>query len=274
MVTSTGPSEGGTGMIDLHTHILPAIDDGSKDWDESLEMVREGANDGIKTIVATPHHMNGVYKNERNEIIELMFQLNHLIKEEGLDVKVLPGQEIRVYEQFVADLKKGRLLTFNDRHKYVFLEFPYDRVPVGADQLIFDIQLAGYVPIIPHPERNHDLRDNPIKLYNLVKRGALTQLTAGSLLGLFGKEAKSFSEEIIEYNLAHMIASDAHHVGKRGVKLSEAYQSINKMFGSQIESYFKENANSIIEGRDIYTDPPYKIEHNKGFFHFLKEKIL
>ncbi|WP_339060533.1 CpsB/CapC family capsule biosynthesis tyrosine phosphatase [Tepidibacillus marianensis] len=257
-------------MIDLHCHILPNIDDGPKTIEESLLMAKSAYEDGIHTIVATPHHNNGIYTNEKVDVLQYVSILNQRIQEEGLSITILPGSEIHIYADFVSDLKEKKLLTFNNQGKYVFLEFPYERIPVGAEQLIFDIQVSGYVPIIPHPERNKDFQNHPNKLYQFVKRGALTQLTASSLLGFFGKNVQSFSEKIIDHNLTHMIATDSHGLGKRGMKLSGAYQKIHKQFGSTIEEYYKDNAKRVVKGQDIYLAPPQKIERKKGLFSFLK----
>ncbi|MFT9486547.1 MAG: tyrosine-protein phosphatase [Tepidibacillus sp.] len=259
-------------MIDIHSHILPGLDDGAKNVEESLLMVKEAIEDGIHTIVATPHHMNGIYHHEKADIIHQVDLLNQRIKEEGYDITILPGSEIHAYGEFVTDLKNDRLLTFNNNQKYVFVEFPYDRVPMGAEQLIFEIQVAGFVPIIPHPERNRDFRENPNKLYQLVKRGALTQLTASSLLGTFGANIQKFAEEIVEHHLSHMIATDSHGIGKRGEKLKEAYQTLYNQFGAQLVNDYQDNVKRVIEGKDIYVDMPYRIERKKGLFGFFKRK--
>ncbi|OEF99795.1 hypothetical protein BHF71_01060 [Vulcanibacillus modesticaldus] len=249
-------------MVDLHSHILP-VDDGAKDWEESLAMVKQAARDGIQTIVVTPHHKKDTYVVDPVDIMAKVTLLNERIKEEGLEVTILPGSEIQVYEDYVIDLKKGNLLTIND-HKYVFLEFPYDRVPVGAEQLVFEIQLAGYIPIIPHPERNREIRENPIKIYQLVKKGALTQITAASLLGKFGKEVQKFTLELIDGNLTHFLATDAHSSrGHRGVMLKAGYQALEDFAGENLVEQFKQNARAVIEGKDIYVDMPEKIMKKK-----------
>lgn len=251
-------------MIDLHSHILPGVDDGAKDLGESLAMAKEAVVDGVHTIVATPHHQIGMHINNRNDVIDQVTLLNKRVKEEGLELTILPGAEIHAYGNLVSDLKKGKLLTINDKHKYIFIEFPHDRVPIGAEQLIFEIQLAGYVPIIPHPERNRDIRENPIKIYQLVKKGALTQITAASLLGFFGKKVHRFTLEMIDTNLTHLLATDAHRaVGHRGVKLREAYEVLRDFGGSSLVEQFQSNAESVIQGKDLYVDIPNKIARKK-----------
>jgi len=255
-------------VIDIHCHILPGIDDGASSIEESIFMVKEGYEDGIHTIVATPHHMNGIYNNEKEDILTYVDLLNQRVQQEGLNVTILPGSEIHIYGEFLEDLKSDRLLTFNDKNKYIFLEFPYYRIPENANRLIFEILVSGHIPIIPHPERNKDLQNNPDKLYQFVKQGAITQLTASSLLGLFGMSTQKFSLQIIEHNLAHVIASDSHGIGKRGVKLKEAYQYIKNEFGTSIVNQYQSNAEMIIQGKGIYLDQPYKIKKEKSIFNF------
>jgi len=257
-------------VIDLHCHILPGIDDGARSIEESIFMVKEAYEDGIHTIVATPHHRNGIYNNEKKDILTYVDILNQRVKKEGLNVTILPGMEVHAYSEFIIDLSNGELLTFNDSNKYVFLEFPYDRVPYGAEQLVFDILVAGYIPIIPHPERNKGFQEDPDKLYNLINKGALSQLTASSLLGLFGKNVQTLSEEIIEHNLAHVIASDSHGIGKRGVKIMEAYTYINGVFGNRLVENYQNNAKKIIEGEALYLDQPFKIKRKNGLFRLFK----
>jgi len=229
-------------------------------------MAKKAVDNGIDKIIATPHHQNGVYFNNSNIVISLVGELNQLLQNDHIPITIYPGNEAQMYSDFVADLKEEQFLTINDTKRYVFLELPNNEVPRFAEQLIYDVQLAGYIPVIPHPERNKDIRSNPIKIYQLVKRGALTQITSSSLLGLFGKDVQKFSFELIDCNLTHLLATDAHEPdGNRGFNLNEGYHMLDTIGGSNLVQQFKRNVESVFHGREIYVDVPVKIIKKKFF---------
>ncbi len=179
-------------MIDLHCHILSSIDDGALNDEISLKMAQKAVSEGIHTIVATPHHQNGRYLNEKKDIVQYVQKLNELLKKEKLPLTILPGQEIRLYGEMLEDYQAEKILTLNDTGKYLFIEFPSSQVPHYAEQLLFDIQSKGLIPIIVHPERNSRLLAEPDFLYRFITNGALAQVTAGSVTGRFGKKLRSF----------------------------------------------------------------------------------
>lgn len=252
-------------MIDIHSHILPGVDDGAQNERESIELARVAVNEGISTIIATPHHKNGLYHNERDFIIGQVEQLNNLFEELGIQLQVLPGQEPRINGDFLTDLKEGKLLTLNNT-RYIFIELPYSSVPQYTDKLLFDIQVEGYTPIIVHPERNQQLREDPTSLYEFVRNGSLTQVTSGSLIGKFGKETAQFAEEIIDANLAHFLATDVHHVTKRGFHLRESYDKLGKLFGSNLKYTFMENTHLLLDNRPVNRYEPMRINRKRKKF--------
>lgn len=252
-------------MIDLHCHILPSIDDGAGALTDSLAMAQKAATEGIHTIVATPHHQNGKYINERAEILHQVKQLNEALQEHDIPLTVLPGQEVRLYGDLLADYEAGKILTLNETNKYILIEFPSNHVPRYAEQMLYELRVKGMIPIIVHPERNAELIERPDKLYNLVNKGALTQVTAGSLLGNFGKKIKKFSMQLVEHNLTHMIASDAHNTTTRAFHLQAGYDVIENEFGANTLIDFKENPYLLISGKTIYKEDPQQIRRKKIF---------
>jgi len=249
-------------MIDIHSHILPGVDDGAQTEADSIAMAKAAVEQGIHTIIATPHHKNGKYENERKQIIQYTEILRELLAREHIPLTVLPGQEIRLNGEMLEDLEDGSLLSLNDT-KYLFIEFPSGHVPRFAKQMIFDIQVAGYTPIIVHPERNRELIEHPGKLYDFVQNGALTQVTAGSVKGKFGKNVQKFTQQLLENHLTHFIASDAHNTKTRAFWMEEAFQEVKKNFGSDYFYMFLENSQLLVDNMNVNRFEPSKIKKKK-----------
>lgn len=255
-------------MIDIHSHILPGIDDGAEFLTDSLEMAQAAVKEGIRTIVATPHHQNGRYLNPKSEIIKKVDQLNGVLQEARIDLHVLPGQESRIYGEILEDYEHGEILTVGNQSNYLFLELPSQHVPHYTERLLFDLQMKGLNPIIVHPERNVELIEQPDKLYSLVKNGVATQITASSVAGRFGKKIQGFTFDLIETNLTHFVASDAHNTHSRSFKMAEAYDVINKKYGNDSVEYFQQNAELLVDGNMIDRDIPEPIRKKKRFVLF------
>ncbi|MCA0170381.1 tyrosine-protein phosphatase [Bacillus sp. RAR_GA_16] len=250
-------------MIDIHSHILPGIDDGAKTLEDSLAMARQAYEQGITKIVASPHNKNGTFDNEYSTIVMGVKDLNEELQRTGIDVQVLPGQENRIYGELVDDLEGDELLTVNNNGVYMLIEFPSSHLPRYANKLLFDLQVKGIVPIIVHPERNREIMENPDKLYNLVKEGALSQLTGTSVSGKMGKKIQKFSLDLIKHDLTHFIASDAHNTTNRPFDLGEAFETVEKEFGSSYRYALQENAVDMIEGKVIAKEIPEPIRKKK-----------
>ena len=254
----------GLPMVDIHSHILPDVDDGSKNSSESLLMLKVAISEGIHTIVATPHY-NYTYVNEKSKILEEVKKLGQMIKENDLKIEVLPGQEVRIYGELLADYEAGKLLTVADNNSYMLVEFPFSRVPLYAKRVLYDLEVVGVKPIIAHPERNGEILMHPERLSNMVAKGALTQLTAASLMGYFGKKIQKFSHQLIKANLVHTIATDTHSLSNRAFNLNEAYKVIGSKYGEDYVAYFKENAQLVVEGKPVYCGKPQPVGRKKFF---------
>jgi protein-tyrosine phosphatase len=249
-------------MIDIHCHILPSIDDGAKDINESIEMAKVAVLEGIQTIIATPHHKNNRYENPKGTILERVKELNDALLQEKIPLKILPGQEVRIYGEVVKDLELGEILPLAET-QYLFIELPSGHVPRYTETLMFDLQRKGITPIIVHPERNQDIIERPELLYHLVQKGVLTQVTASSICGYFGKKIQKFSLQLIEANLTHFVASDAHNIHNRTFKMIEALDMIDFKFGQDMVYLFKENAELLIKDQNIYKEIPEQIKKRK-----------
>ncbi|WP_419881728.1 tyrosine-protein phosphatase [Peribacillus sp. B-H-3] len=250
-------------MIDIHCHILPGIDDGAKTIQDSLEMAKLAVQEGITSIIATPHHKNGSYDNTKTDILSKVKELNEVLKNAFIPLTILPGQETRIYGEILEDYEAGEILPLNISSTYLFIELPSGHVPRYTERLLYDVQNKGLTPIIVHPERNQELIQNPDILYQLVKNGALTQVTASSLVGYFGKIIKKFSHQLIKANLTHFVSSDAHNITNRSFKIIEALDEIEKQYGVDMIYFFQENAELLIQGHAVYKEVPERITKKK-----------
>ena len=211
-------------MIDLHCHILPKMDDGPQSVQESLKMAERALKDGIHTIVATPHSLDGVYTNRVEDIVSGVTALQGALSANHLDLKLHPGSDIHLCTNMVQRIRSGDACTINDAGKYILLELPSQMIPKGVKDEIFALKLNGITPIITHPERNAVVQHDPGVLYELVQMGALAQMTAMSLTGDFGKFIGQVSATLLRYRLVHIIASDAHSARDRPPVLSGAIE--------------------------------------------------
>ncbi|SIQ22007.1 protein-tyrosine phosphatase [Peribacillus simplex] len=243
-------------MIDIHCHILPGVDDGSADMKESLSMAKNAAKAGITHIFATPHHLNEKYVNVKSSIIDRAVRLNESLQQNNIPLIIHPGQEVRIHRDIFTSLENEEILTLDNNGTYLLLELPSGRVPTYTQDVIYELLLKGITPIIVHPERNKELIENHKLLFELVQEGALTQLTSGCIIGDFGKSIQSFSKKIIEHNLAHFIATDAHNIGSRGFTLQQAYETITKVYGIERTFYFKENAEQLLKDQSPAVEKP------------------
>jgi protein-tyrosine phosphatase len=201
-------------MIDLHCHILPGLDDGAVDECVALGMARAFFDQGVEAVVCTPHIFPGLYFNSGPAIRKSVAAFQELLDREGLGLRVVAGADNHVVPDFVAQLRRGHLLTIGDT-RYVLVEPPHHVAPVRLEELFGDILAAGYVPIVTHPERLTWIRRHYHMFARLVAAGALLQVTSGSLTGRFGREPRYWAERLLDDGLAHILASDAHDLHLR-----------------------------------------------------------
>ncbi len=212
-------------LYDMHCHALPGIDDGARDWDEALAIARAAIEAGVTDLVLTPHYMPGVYENTIERVLplvdELCQRINHTFGSGFCEVGRAGGQspeaKFRIYSGCEAYLcpelpdlaAAGKLQTINGS-RYILVELPQAEVPPYAERVLFELQSAGFWPIIAHPERNRGLSENPEILVEWIRRGIPAQLNTGSLSGHYGSRAKKTAEQFIRRKMVHMVGSDCH----------------------------------------------------------------
>jgi len=245
-------------MIDLHCHVLPGIDDGSRLLEETLDMARTAVRNNIDTIVATPHSLNGFFVNSWENVVSLTSTVQKAFDAEDIAITLYPAMEAQVCPELFDALEKGQAATINDNSRYMLLEFPPFSMPPGSMEFVFKLKLQGITPVIAHPERNLILQNDLKQLYDLVKMGALCQLTALSVTGYLGPSVQKSSEQMIKTGLAHVIATDAHSDDERISALASAVD----MAAEILQDYFRAEKMvtttpaAIIAGEDVDVDEP------------------
>lgn len=238
-------------MIDLHCHLLPAVDDGSKSMDISLKLANDAVRDGIDYALLTPHHMNGVYLNHKKTVIQQTQEFQVELDRHKIPLKVFPGQEVRINGDLLTALDQDDILFADEGRRYLMLEFPDDDVPSYTSNMVYELMQRGIIPVIVHPERNTKIMKQPNLLYELLSRGCLSQITAGSYVGIFGHKVQKFSKQLIQSGQVYIFASDAHNLPNRKYEMTNAFAKLGNEFGNDYVSRFNENAKRIINGDNI-----------------------
>lgn len=241
-------------MIDIHSHILPEVDDGSHSLDESLEMCRISADDGVEVIVATPHAHDHIHKTHDTGFLRLkVAELNEKL---GGNPRVELGCELRFTHDVVRQVCVNKTAPTIAGGPYALIEFPHSIVPAGSGRALFELMSHEIRPIIAHPERNHSLMADPARFYEMVEMGVLGQADAGSFTGQFGKKVRHAAEIMLDHGLLHFLASDCHNTRNRLPGLSAAVQVVAGHVGQQYATAMVEaNPRAVIEGGSLPARP-------------------
>lgn len=256
-------------FVDIHTHLIPHWDDGAEDWDVSLEMLRQGEEDGISHVVCTPHILSKNDLIREQEVTTLFEELRTRAKKAGIGTRLYLGSEL--YIQPDIDFER-EITTLAGNGRYFLIEFPMNLIPDYVAQRFFDLVMKDKIPIIAHPERNGQIIKNPEKAFDFVERGALLQLNAGSLLGVFGSLPRTVAVQLMDANLVHVIGSDAHDLNSRPFKLRQAYEVVREKWGAErAKKLFVDNPMKIIRGQEVEPHELEPMEFEKSLT--LKEKF-
>ena len=218
-------------MIDLHCHILPGIDDGAADLETSLAMARIAVDDGIRTIACTPHIYPGLYENTASGIRAAMISLQSEFDQRAIPLRLVEGADVHLDPGLVQSIRNGRVPTLAGS-RYLLLEPPHHVAPPRFQDSVFQLIVAGYVPVITHPERLTWLEDHYAEFRQLTEMGAWMQITSGSLTGRFGRGPKHWAEKMLDDGLVHILATDSHHFEVRPPLLHEGREAAAKRVGA------------------------------------------
>ncbi len=252
-------------LVDLHCHILPIIDDGSPSLEASLELARQAVADGIRYILATPHHMDRHYLNHAGDVVAAVKVFQAELDANDIPLTIFPGQEVHLNGQLMKNVDD--LLGIDTSRHYLLLELPHEMVPSYLDEMIFQLSCEGVTPVIAHPERNAQIIAEPQRLYKLAENGCLAQVTATSLVGNFGKQVQRTAKEFVKCGLVQVVASDAHALKNRGFEMTKAYQVLNEM-NSKYPERFATSARALLNGEQIAIGRVVVPEKRKKFWLF------
>ena len=250
-------------MIDLHTHILPGVDEGAADLETSLAMGRFAEDGGMTVIAATPHF----YEIPNWSLIkQRVDDLNGEFAKAQISVEIVPGAELMM-DLNLLDLVASDIPTYADNGKFCLIEFPMHQVPIYAEQVLFALQTKGMTPIIAHPERYGAVVEDPNVALGWLRQGCLIQMNSGSLLGRFGSTIKQTAEIMLDCNMVQMVASDGHGSERRRLNLPEAFEVLKKVVGKDgAHELVATNPRNIIAGHFQLKVEPNEYRKKRRFF--------
>lgn len=231
-------------MIDIHSHVIPGIDDGAKNEEMAIEMLKMAEKCGTRKLVVTPHFMRGRFNYEYNEVTEEVNNLRKLAEENNIDIEIYKGQEIYYSERILKYFNDGIIGTINGS-RYMLIEFPM--LEFNMEEIVdnlYELQLKGITPIIAHPERYKPFIKKPSLINQFIKEGYLFQLNAGSLTGEFGKDVKKTAELYVENKIYNFVGSDAHRVERRNTDLEEFLNIVDRRYLRIIKSSSEDMLNN------------------------------
>ena len=234
-------------MIDIHSHILPAMDDGSRSIEESLQMARMAVESGVKAVTATPHCVD----DRIDEIQESIYYLKEALEEFHIPLKLYMGMEIFGTESTAELLQKGELCTLNSS-RYPLIEFDFDSDGEEETDILQDVIQAGFRPIVAHPERYLYVQHDPYLINEWYDMGCLFQINRGSLLGRFGRGSKNIAMQLIERGFATVVASDAHYINTRTLWMADVEQFLIEEFSVETAKVLlRKNPRKLLNNEEL-----------------------
>ncbi len=252
-------------MIDFHSHIIYGVDDGSKDIDMSMDMIRNAEKEGTKYICATSHYLLGEYEPDREEYFDKLNELR-----EKSNIHIISGLEVYIDPSLPMLYKENKIWGINET-KYMLIEFPMRDVPKYSMDVLYELTVLGIKPIIAHPERNIKLINNIDMIEDFIEEGYLLQLNANSLLGKHGQAEKDFGEELVKRNMIHLVGSDGHNNSFRKTDIKEALNRLQEL-NPELYEFVLTNEKNVLDGRDIELPYIKEVKEKKSFFGLFKKR--
>ena len=240
-------------MIDIHSHILFGIDDGSKSFEESMNIIKKAVDANVTDIILTPHYMLGSdYVTNNVEKRKIISKLKREVKKQELPINLYLGNEVFVENDMDSLKNNGEITTLNNS-KYLLFELPLNYVYNGIGDVLFELRCKGYIPVVAHPERYTFLKENPSLITELIDKGALFQSNIGSFLGTYGRHAKETAILFLKHHVITFMGSDIHHDTHDFYDRINECKDIMRKYVSEeeIDDLFNNNANKILNKEEI-----------------------
>lgn len=248
-------------MIDMHSHILPKIDDGAKYIEETYKLIKEAENSGFEAIITTPHYMEHYY--EANEA-----QRKEIINELQSNIKLYIGNEIYLSENIIKLLEQNKASTINNT-QYVLFEMPMNAKPMNLYDVVYELLQHKFIPILAHPERYIFVQKEPQIICDLIQNGVLMQANYASIIGEYGTKAQTIVQAFLRNNMIHFLGTDAHKSNTIYPKIPQIINKLEKLIRKEkVEELSTINPKLVVENKEI----EYEIIEDIKFT--LKEKLI
>ena len=247
-------------MIDVHSHILPNIDDGSRSIDETFNLIKEAKEAGFEGIICTSHYMENYYETDRPEREVWINAIHENLKNKNIELNLYLGNEIYMSDNIIKLLEDGKATTMNDT-SYVLFELPLNVEPMNLYDMVYEMQQYKIVPILAHPERYSFVQTDPELIYDLIDKGVLMQANYGSIVGQYGKKAQMIVQKFLENNMIHMLGTDAHRQNTIYPKIPEILVELKSLIGEEkLNELTTIKPELVINNKRIDIRKPYKFE--------------
>ena len=255
-------------MIDFHSHIIPNIDDGSRNIEETFNLLKEAKEAGFEGIVLTSHYIEDYYETDVPERDMWVKAISDNLQSKGIDINLYLGNEIYMSSNMMNLLIEGKASTINNSC-YVLFEMPLNAEPMNLYDVIYSLQENKLIPVLAHPERYSFVQKEPELIYDLIEKGVLMQANYGSILGQYGEKAQIIVKKFFENNMIHFLGSDVHRQNSIYKRIPNALEEIEKIGGKQkLEELTTINPKLALQNKRINIDDPEEISLT------LKEKLI
>lgn len=238
-------------IIDFHIHILPGLDDGASYWEETMSMARAAATDGTTAFVVTPHYIGMRYHNTKEKVNRKIEEFRGYLVKANLPLQVYPATEVQLNPEIPRLLEEGIISTVNNTN-YLLVELPFGEVLANSEPIIAQLREMGIIPIIAHPERHREVRQDPQWLTAFIQDGGLAQVNTASLAGDHGGDVQSFASMLVQKRLVHLLGSDSHGIWQRKPGLSKGIATIRQLAGDEWADFMVHKCPSrILTGKPL-----------------------
>lgn len=256
-------------MIDIHSHILNNVDDGSNSLDNTLGILTKAEEAGFSDIILTPHYIENYYENTKSLIKNKIKELKQVLYKEDIVIELHQGNEIMLTEN-TPELVENCTISTLANSRYVLFELPFSNRMLNLEAIIYKLKELGCIPILAHPERYTYIQENPSSMIELIKMGVLVQCNYGSFEGLYGKSAKRTAEILLENKLVHFLGTDTHKQGYIYENIDQILKNLDNIAND--DKYINEittvNPKKILNDLDIYVECPDSLREKKKVFFF------